>query len=537
MARSRLGPLALESPLGQSSGTSGYWRAVHIEQRRNVAVKMFSIPFGGTPETKREFMNEWETLKKLRQPAIARCYGGGFEGKDAYLAYEMIEGESLSEQVESRGPLPWQAVLDLADPLTEALAYAHDRRVVHGGLEPDKIRMAGLSPVIVDFRAERATSVFRVQRPPTIEDFAYRAPELIQDPGAMSPKCDLYSLGGILFYALTGRHPITGSTPEELAENAVHQVPPNVSTEVFDCPTFLSAVVEQLLQKEPVDRPHGADAVRMAIREVRRRSAAGTGVAEHVSSGFSPLKVQADSKEARELLGRAELELREPVAPKPPLWERAWFLSVMLVLLCTFIGWVLWPPSESQLRARAEKLLAEGGRINMGQAKSQCLEPLVRRFPDGENADWARDQIDQVEMVETDHALSVKLRRGMKLRNEAERRYADAQRFEQFGDPSTAIDKYRSLVTLFDNEPDHRVYVNLARRQIAEIESQGIRSGEAERILRQRLSEADKLMQANEVFEAKEIWNSILELYGDNDGVQPLVLIAEDKLEALKRSQ
>ncbi len=538
MPRSRLGPLALESPLGSSSGakrSTGYWRAVHVDLRKSFAVKLFSVPFGGTPEAKREFMAEWETLKKLRQPAIARCYGGGFEGNDAYLAYELIDGESLAEQVEARGPYPWQAVLDLAEPLAEALAYAHENGVVHGALEPDKIRMAGLSPVIVDFRSDRATTLFRTQRPPTIEDFAYRAPEVIQDPRALSHKSDLYALGGLMFYALTGRHPITGSTPEEMTVNAVEQIPPNVSTEVYECPTFLSAVVEQLLQKDPLQRPHGAGAVTLALREVRRRAAEGTGVAEHVSAGFSPLQVQADSKEARELLGKAAQDLEKPPEPKQPFWERAWFLALLVLTLMGFIGWVLWPPNEDELRARAEKLLAEGGRIKMVQAKNQCLYPILRRFPDGQHADWARDQIDQVEMEEAEHALSVKIRRGLKLRNESERLYAEAQRYEQFGDPSTAIDKYRSIITLFDGDEEHRTFVNLARRQVAQIEAAGIRGGEAERIIRKHLQEADELMQKGQVFEAKEIWNSILELYKENDGVQPLVLKAEQRLEALKR--
>src|SRR6056297_4285 len=536
MPLSRLGPLAIESPLGRSSEASSYWRAVHVEQRKSIALKLFSVPFGGTPEAKREFMEEWETLKKLRQPAIARCYGGGFEGNHAYLAYELIDGQSLSEQIEDRGSYPWQAVLDLAEPLAEALAYAHDRAVLHGGLEPDKIRMAGLSPVIVDFRAARATSVFRSQRVPTIEDYAYRAPETFPDASSASPKSDLYALGGILFFALTGRHPINGSTPEEMTTNALHQVPPNVSTEVFECPTFLSAVVEQLLHKDPLQRPHSAEAVILALREVRRRAAEGTGVAEHVSAGFSPLRVHADSKEARELLGRASQELEKAPEPPAPFWERPWFLVLILMGLSVIVGWLMWPLNEDQLRARGEKLLEDGGRIDMVQAKDQYLYAILRRFPDGKHAIWAREQIDRVEMIEAEHALTIKLRRGFKLRNEAERLYAEAQRYEQFGDPSTAIDKYRSMVTLFDGEEDQRVFVNLARRQIAEIEAAGIRGGAAERILREQLAEADKLLRAGRVFEAKEIWNSILELYRTNDSVQAQVMIAEECLEKLKRS-
>ena len=71
--------------------------------------------------------------------------------------------------------------------------------------------------------------------------------------------------------------------------------------------------------------------------------------------------------------------------------------------------------------------------------------------------------------------------------------------------------------------------------QVAQIEATGIRSGEAERIIRKHLDEADELMRKGQVFDAKEIWNSILELYEENDGVQPLVMKAEQRLEELKR--
>ncbi|MGV3484106.1 MAG: protein kinase domain-containing protein, partial [Planctomycetaceae bacterium] len=111
MPRSRLGPLALEAKLGDHPSQSIVWRAVHIDLHRAVAVKVFTTPFGGTLEGREAFAEEWEALKRLQHPAIARCYGGGFEETDAYLAYEFIEGETLSQQLERRGRLNWDAVV------------------------------------------------------------------------------------------------------------------------------------------------------------------------------------------------------------------------------------------------------------------------------------------------------------------------------------------------------------------------------------------------------------------------------------------
>lgn len=529
MARSRLGPLALETKLGNEPAHSSVWRAVHVELRRSVAVKVFHLPFGGTPEARREFAREWETLKRLRHSAIARCYGGGFDGNDAFLAYEIVDGESLAERVTRRDRLPWETVLDEAEPLAEALEYAHERQIVHGALVPDKIRLAGINPTILDYRVDRFGSMYRSQRPPSPFELAFRAPEVLEAPHHASPKSDLYSLGALLFYSLAGRPPIEGDTVAEVTRAAASVVPPKVATLVLDCPIWLSSLVAQLLEKNPSSRPHGAAAVLLALREVRRRASAGMGVAEHASGGFSPLRVDADKAEARALLGHLPDE-EEEVPDGTAFYERAWFLIASLVAMVGVIGWFIWPLNESQLRTKAEALMAEGNRTALTQAKNQYLEPLLRKYPQGEHAGWAQEQIDQIEMLEAERLLDLKLRRGAKLSGEGERLYAAARQYEQFGDVATALDQYDSLVTLLGNREKQRPFVNLARRQIASIKANERRAGEGHEIVAEKLAEADMLVRQGKTIEARKIWYSIIELYENNREMAPLVATAQDRL-------
>lgn len=529
MARSRLGPLALDSKLGGDPAHSSVWRAVHVELRRSVAVKIFHLPFGGTPEARREFAREWETLKRLRHSSIARCFGGGFDGNDAYLAYQVVDGESLAERVARRDRLPWETVLDEAEPLAEALEYAHGRQVVHGALVPDKIRLAGITPTILDYRVDRFGSMYRSQRPPSPFELAFRAPEVLEDPRQASPKSDLYAFGALLFYALSGRPPIEGTTAAEVSRGAAAVVPPKVATLVLDCPIWLSSLVAQLLEKNPSSRPHGAAAVLLALREVRRRAAEGMGVAEHASGGFSPLKVDADKAEARALLGHVpEEEEEEPDGTA--FYERAWFLMTSLVALVGLIGWFLWPLNESQLRNKAETLLAEGDRTALTEAKNQYLEPMLREYPEGEHAAWAREQIDHIEMLEAERLLELKLRRGAKLTDEGERLYAAARQYEQFGDLATALDQYDSLVTLLEDRENQRPFVNLARRQIAAIKAREQGVGEGHKIVAEKLAEADRLVREGKTIEARKIWYSIIELYENNREMGPFVTTAQDRL-------
>lgn len=537
MARSRLGPLALESQLGERSGGGSVWRAIHIEQRKSLAVKIFSLPFGGTAEARREFAREWETLKRLRHGGIARCYGGGFEDSDAYLAYELIEGESLQDRVARRQQLPWESVLDEADTLAEALAHAHDRQVVHGNLVPDKIRSAGLAPAILDFRVDRFGSSYRSNRPPAPFELAFRAPELIADAKNLSPKSDLYSLGAVLFYALSGRPPLEGKTVAEVSHAAQHTTPPKVAALVLDCPIWLSSLIEQLLAKDPPSRPHGAGAVVLALREVRKRSIDGIGVAQHASAGFSPLRVDVDKAEAKALLGHLPDEPEEKPHDGAAFYERAWFLMLSLACIAAFVTWYLWPLNEAQLRARAEALIDAGDRTSLGQAKNNFLEKLVSDYPASENAEWAQEQIDRIEMLEAERLLDLKLRRGAKLANEGERLYATAREYEQFGDDATALDKYTSLVTLLEDNEKHRAFVNLARRQIARLKASGREVGEGQKLVSAKLTEADQLFAQGQTMEARKIWYSIIELYQNNLEMAPLVSYAQERLAGAQSTQ
>ncbi len=158
MPRSRLGPLAVESKLGDQPAESCVWRAVHVQFQRSIAVKMFTAPFGGTHEARADFAAEWETLETLQHPAIVRCYGGGFEQTDGYLAHELVQGETLASQLNRLGRLSWETVLDLAEPLADALEYLHGKKIVHGAIGPDKVLIAGLSPILIDVRLHRFTS-------------------------------------------------------------------------------------------------------------------------------------------------------------------------------------------------------------------------------------------------------------------------------------------------------------------------------------------------------------------------------------------
>lgn len=493
------------------------FRAVHVQQQRSVALKILSAPFGTGKEARLAFSLEWEQLKGLRHPHIVRCFGGGMEDKQGYLAYELIRGESLAALLKRRGRLAWESVVDDALQIASALEYAHQQGFVHAALAPDKILVAADGPLkILDFRENRfQNAAFQSSSGLSPQSALYAAPEQFGPSPQITPKCDLYALGCILFEMLTGEPPFRASSVEQLGQLHREQPPEHISRIVLECPIWLDGLVAQLLQKDPQQRPHSMGAVRIALEETRQKMAEGVGVAEHVTSGISALKTSADRREAARLLGKQPKKRKRRVADQAPFYERAWFLALCLVLLLLGGVWMMWPPSEEKLFRRAEALMASGDEGAARRARTEYLEPLLARFPAGQHAAQAQQWIDEMDMDLAERRLRRKLKLGQDLETEGERLLAEAWRFEQFGDKLTSLEKYESMVDLLPSEPANRPYRNIARREAAALQGEGNLAEQRRAFLDSRLADAARLAEEGKQDEAERIWRSILNLYGN----------------------
>lgn len=534
MTRSRIGPLALEAPLGARG--SNVFRAVHVQQRAQVAVRVFSVPMGMTPESKQEFANQLEVLKTIRHPGIVRCFGGGFDAKDAYLVYELFDSDSLEQLIRRKQRLPWESVLDYGLQLCDALQLAHSMGWIHGNIRPDKILVSkdGLTVKLNDLRRGPGPL-----RPLNAEQLAFCAPETFADQPVTEASADLYSLGAILYFALTGRPPYSGANPTLVKQAITETVAESVASLVFECPVWLSAIVDQLLDKDPRRRPYTAVAAAMALREAQKREVEGIGVAQHAMSGFSPLQLDINRDEAAKALGIKKKKKRkrdDEIDDAPSLLERPLVLLGLLVCAVGLIAFLVWPANERTLRDRAERLLKKEDSVSWNDARDRYLYPMLERFPNGQYADWAQEQLDIVEMRNAEERMKRNLRIGREPASEGERKYAEAVRFERFGDRVTALDKYKGIVKLLKDEKKERPFVNLARRQIELIESNPPSVEELRRFLKEKLTEADKLYSDGDITGARQIWEGIISLYNGNQEMLPIVEQAQGRMERLKNS-
>ena len=529
----RLGPFLLKERLG-AGGMGVVYRATHVESRRQFAVKVLSAKAAGNKRIVARFARELEILKALKHPNIVRCFGGGRQGSDIYLVMELVAGGSIAGLIRRRGRLPWDAVIDYALQVCDGLAYAHEWGIVHRDLKPANLLLTDEGQVkIADFGIARVQYGKRLTAAKhTLGTMAYIAPEQIKGEPGISHRTDLYTLGCVMFEMLTGKLPFAAESMAQMIYEHLEAAPPRVSTIVLDCPVWLDALVNQLLDKDPLKRPHDATAVAQALREAKEKAVSGTGVAQAAAAGPSALRVgleKSEVKEVRELLGKKKKRKKKSV----PVYERVWFLAACLLLVVAAGAWALWPLNERQLFERAEPLMASGDELQWKQAREKYLEPLLNRYPQGKYTAAAQDYIDRIEMAQAEKRLKMHAKRG-KPDTEAERLYADAQRYEEFGDALTAYDKYKSIPEVVAAAGKERPFVLLAEKRAKELVTQSEPNARFA-LLKGRLDEADQLEQEGKRMEARKIWNSIVTLYRGNRELEPLVERAQQGLSGEKK--
>ena len=528
MEASRIGPFALEQKLS-ADGSGSVYHAIHVDQKKPVALKVFWAPMVASADNaKLEFWNDFDTLKGLTHPNIVRCFGGEVEPEYGWVALELVRGGTLATFLHSRKRLPWELVVDISRRIAAALHHAHEHKVTHGGLAPDKVLLSASGQVkIAGFLMDKICGTdYATACKGSIDKAMFLSPEQIVEPPHVTHKSDLYTLGCMMYQMLTGRPPFSARTVDQVLKQHLRITPPRVSTIVLDCPVWLDVLVRQLLEKKPDDRPRLASAVVLALDETKRKVAAGTSVTEHALSGISPLETGASKKEAHKVLGRKTATHGDST----PFYEQTWFLAAGLALLIVMFGWFLWPASEKSLFEKADMLMAtENDNGEWQKARRHYIEPLLKRYPNGHYAEQARQHLDLIDMDRAERRMQIRIRQGREPTTEGERLYAEAWNYEHFGDRITSLEKYRSIVALLQEGGPDRPYVNLARRQIQKLE-EGESIDDRLAFLEERLSAADQLANQGKLIEARGIWRSLVTLYSNHQEYIQLIATAESRL-------
>ena len=253
-----LGPFRIFEVIGRG-GMGAVYEAVHTETHEKVAIKVLLFPIEEDEELRLRFEVEIETLKKLRHQNIVRLFGFGEEQPVIYYVMEFIDGQSLQQELRKKRFFTWGEVCKIGLEISQALKHAHDRGIIHRDIKPANILLEYSGDVkLSDFGiahiygANRLTSVNSV-----VGTLEYMSPEQSL-AGPIGPKTDLYSLGAVLYTLLAGTPPHQAKTLAEILQKHQSGPPPKISTIRPDVPEAFEAIITELLNIKPENRPTNA---------------------------------------------------------------------------------------------------------------------------------------------------------------------------------------------------------------------------------------------------------------------------------------
>ncbi len=255
----RLGPYQIVGTLGRG-GMGAVYKAVHCETREAAAVKLLSADLAGEEGFRSRFEAEIETLRKLHHPNIVRLFGFGEQEGLLFYAMELVDGNSLEEELRRGRRFDWREVTRIGIETCRALRHAHDRGVIHRDIKPGNLLLAADGSVkLSDFGIARLFGYSRLTSAGNVLGTAeYMAPE--QAAGQpVDARSDLYSLGALM-YALLARRPLfRGKSLPEMLHKQRYEQPEPIRQHVTDVPEEFERILNQLLEKEPNRRIPNAD--------------------------------------------------------------------------------------------------------------------------------------------------------------------------------------------------------------------------------------------------------------------------------------
>ena len=274
----QLGSYIIERKMGKG-GMGEVFVARHARMCRPSAVKVLRVSGALDLDALARFEREVQVSSSLTHPNTITIFDFGRAGQNTfYYAMEYLEGLDLQRMVQRFGPLGAERTIFLLRQVCGSLAEAHGRHIVHRDMKPANIFLTqrgglfdyvkvldfGLAKHVDSGDGKGVTKAGLILGTPE-----YMAPEAIRDEGRVDTRADLYGLGAVAYYLLTGQPPFQGKTQLQTLVDQVRKppVPPSAVTEI-EVPVELESLVLRCLEKWPAERFQTVEELEAALRAV-----------------------------------------------------------------------------------------------------------------------------------------------------------------------------------------------------------------------------------------------------------------------------
>ncbi len=317
----RLDSFEIQQAIGVG-GMGAVFRALDVRLDRFVALKVLPPGQSHEAENVRRFYQEGRAAARLDHENIARVFTIGQDKSLHYIAFEYIDGTTIRQRVEQRGPLPVSEAINFTLQIAGALVHASERGVVHRDIKPSNIIVtpqgrAKLVDMGLARRFEReGADEGLTQSNMTLGTFDYISPEQARDPRSVDVRSDLYSLGCTIYHMLTGQPPFPGGTVLQKLLSHREEPAPDVRVLNPSVPSDLAVIVLKLMAKDPDRRYQTPEQL---VRDLLTLAGA--------------LGLRSISPEGLVWIN---------AAPRAPGWERHLFWGLPAGVLLLVVGVLIW---------------------------------------------------------------------------------------------------------------------------------------------------------------------------------------------------
>ena len=267
------GSYTLERELG-GGGMSRVFVAEELRLKRRVVIKVLSPELAQGISVER-FEREIQTVAALQHANIVPVHTAGDTNGLPFYTMPFVEGQSLRAQL-AHGPLAVTEVIGILRDVSKALAYAHQRGVVHRDIKPDNVLISGGVAVVTDFGIAKAISASRTssgaatltQIGTSIGTPAYMAPEQAAGDPNVDHRADIYSLGAMAYELLAGRVVFADRTAQRMLAAHMGESPVPITEFRPDLPAPLADLVMRCLAKDANDRPQSAGEIVRSLETI-----------------------------------------------------------------------------------------------------------------------------------------------------------------------------------------------------------------------------------------------------------------------------